>query len=130
MADFVTLIVILEVDNFMVGHPLYSSFQAKYDELKMKLEERNDDEKDDVEAEHEVGEYGIENIRIPKVEKNLMNKLWVTFKTIHVLTFCFYIGRTFCGFNYGFLHDVIIVTTPELTTITTAAVVIAAKTAS
>ena len=99
------LIVILEIDNYLVGIPMYSSFQAKYDELRAKLEESPPEECDENEEEktnHDVGDYGIENLEMPKEEKNLLNKIWIFCKTMHIVFLLAYILGTF--FNvFGFV---------------------------
>ena len=88
------LIIILEVDTLLVGTPMYSSFQSKYDELKLKLEEREEHEMDDEEPVHDVGDYGIENLEVPTKEKQLLNKWWVFGKFMHILILCFYLAAT------------------------------------
>jgi len=91
VADFLVLIIIIQIDNMLVETPMYNKFSSKYKELNEKL---NKSEKTDGICALEM-EYGVEGIEIPIQEKELLNKLWLWAKVMHVTTLLIYILTTY-----------------------------------
>ena len=103
MADFLVLILILEIDNFLAEIPIYNTLKSYYTEIKddlMDVDSTNHIKDCNEIKLHEErydvgGEYGAENINMPQVENNMVWYIWTVTFIFHLFMIYIYFAATF-----------------------------------
>ena len=90
VADFLVLILIIQIDNGLIDTPLYLSFNYNYTELWENLPDKVGGHI----LKSKVMEFGTENIKIPNEEKELIDKWWDWSKFMHWGLILIYVAAT------------------------------------